>query len=222
MISPNKAHQTLAIFDVDGTLIEGQTQKMFLDILREEGIVSFVDFLLLSLWFVAYKLHVVKNTDTIRHQAYRKLVHKKTPEIETIIEKYFHRFQEKMFLDARKVIQQHQRSGHDILLCSASIEPIIRRISQEFHIKTYLCTELEIVENTFTGNIKGHALYGSQKYLQLHAYLQQHHYQYTFYYTDHISDLDILELVNIPICINPDPRLRAIATIKKWEIRDWV
>ena len=221
IISDDTSDKVLVVFDVDGTLINEQTQKIFLNILRQERIATLSDFMILSFWFIAYKLHIIKDTNYIRNKAYAKLCQRDVSEIKAVIDRHFIRFQEKIFSESRHTIQQHRRIGHKVLLCSASIAPIVEKICQEFQVQEYLCTELEIIDHKFTGKIKGRALYGSEKLARLKEYLQQYQYYQIWYYTDHISDLKILEMVNIPICINPDPKLRKIANSKKWRIYDW-
>ena len=70
IISDDTSDKVLVVFDVDGTLINEQTQKIFLNILRQERIATLSDFMILSFWFIAYKLHIIKDTNYIRNKAY--------------------------------------------------------------------------------------------------------------------------------------------------------
>jgi phosphoserine phosphatase len=91
-------------------------------------------------------------------------------------------------------------------------------------IDDYIATKLRLLDGeTFTGQIEGHAMYGSQKVRAFREYLQRSTctYTQTVFYADHISDLELLELVDIPICVNPDFRLRKLAKARQWKILRW-
>jgi phosphoserine phosphatase len=107
---------------------------------------------------------------------------------------------------------------------SASTEPVIQVICRELGIDDYIATKLRLLDGeTFTGKIEGRAMYGSQKVGACKDYLQRSTctYTQTIFYADHISDLELLEFVDIPICVNPDFRLRRIAKARQWKILRW-
>ena len=212
--------ETLVIFDVDGTLVKGQTQKVFLKLLRSKNICKFLDYILISLWFIAYKLSIIKDTNIIRKIAYSKLKDFNVSKLDKIVSEEFHIFENIIFNESYNLINKHKKLNHQLLLISASVEPIIKKLSNEFEIKEYLCTKLDVQNNKFTGDLLGEAVYGYNKYTKINEYLNNSkiHYNKIIYYADHISDLPIFEFVDIPICVNPDKKLKEIALNKKWEI----
>lgn len=212
--------KTLVIFDVDGTLVKGQSQKVFLKLLRNKNICKFTDYVFISIWFIAYKLSIIKDTNIIREIAYSKLADFNISKLDKIISEEFHLFKNIIYNESYNLINKHKKLNHKLLLISASVDPIIKKLSNEFKIKDYLCTILDVHNNKFTGKILGDALYGSNKRTKIKDYLNNSKIKYDkiIYYADHISDLPIFEFVDIPICVNPDKKLKEIALEKKWEI----
>jgi 1-acyl-sn-glycerol-3-phosphate acyltransferase len=213
----------LILFDLDGTLIEGQTQKIFLDILRDEKIVTLYDFTLLTLWFIAYKLRIITKTKKARKFAFRKLANRQVIEIEKIIETHFSKFRNKIFHNSLEIINKFKSQNDKIIVISASIEPIVKMICKELSLDEYICTKLDVYDGKFSGNFVGIPMYGDEKINQIKNYLthQGKKFNKIYYYNDHISDIGLMEFVDVPVCVNPDPKLRKIAIEKKWEILNW-
>jgi len=212
--------KTLIIFDVDGTLVRGQSQQVFLKLLRKKNICKLTDYIVISLWFIAYKLSIIKDTNKIREIAYSKLLDFDISKLDKIMSEEFHLFKNIIYKESYNLIDKHKKLNHKLLLISASVDPIIKKLSNEFKINEYLCTRLDVHNNKFTGKILGDALYGSNKRTKIEEYLDKSKIKFDeiIYYADHISDLPIFEFVDIPICVNPDKKLKEIALKKKWKI----
>ena len=212
--------KTLVIFDVDGTLFKGQTQKVFLKLLRTQNICKFIDYFFISLWFIAYKLTIIKSTKKIREIAYSKLKGFKVSAIDKIISANFFLFKNRIFKESYNLINKHKKLNHNLLLISASVDPIIKKICNEFKMQEYLCTRLDVQNNKYTGNLLGDALYGNHKCIKIKEYIKKSKISFNsiIYYADHISDQPVFEFVDIPVCVNPDKKLKKIALEKNWEI----
>jgi len=215
--------RNVVFFDIDGTLIRGQTQKIFLQILRNEGIIPFFDNLAISLWFLGYKFRILRNTQKIREFAYRKLDNIDVEIIDKIIEDNFSQFSDKFFSKSHDIIQRYKNQGDKIILVSASIEPIIIKICRSLNIDDYICTKLEVSNGKYTGKIIDKAIYGREKINQVKNFLSNslEIFNQTICYNDHISDLYLMLFADIPICVNPDQKLKKIAKEKGWEIIYW-
>jgi HAD superfamily hydrolase (TIGR01490 family) len=215
--------QNLIFFDVDKTLIKGQSQNIFLNLLREEGLIPYVEYVKITIWFIAYKFGIVKNTSRIRQIAYKNLENVKTKEIDAILNKNITQLQAKIYIQAKNLINEHKIKGDKVVLISASTEPIINLVCKMILADDYLCTKLEIENERFTGKISKQAVYGSEKLKLVKLYLENsnNNFNKTFFYTDHISDIDLLQFVDIPICVNPDNKLKKIAIEKRWKVVFW-
>jgi len=216
-------NRNIVIFDIDGTLIKGQTQRIFLQILRNEGIISFYDNLLLTLWFLGYKFRIFKNTQRIREFAYRNLANIDVEIIAKIIETNFSKFSDRFFIKSRDIIERHKNQGDKLILVSATIEPIVIMICHSLLIEDFICTKLEVSNGKYTGKIIDKPTYGDEKISQVKNFLSNslEIFNQTICYNDHISDLCLMLFADIPICVNPDRKLKKIAKKKNWEILYW-
>jgi HAD superfamily hydrolase (TIGR01490 family) len=214
----------LVMFDVDGTLMNGHSQVLLFGLLKQQGIMPWGLLLRVTLWFMAYKLYLAGNPTGIYRRAYATLGQHTLSDIESLIKENFHKFQAKLFPEAYRFLRQHRQQGDRTMVLSASIEPLVQCICRELGIDEYVATKLErLPTGIFTGRVVGDAMYGQQKVHACKAYLQRStcNYTQTMFYADHISDLGLLEFVDVPICVNPDPRLRRIAKARQWKILRW-
>jgi phosphoserine phosphatase len=87
----------------------------------------------------------------------------------------------------------------------------------------YLATEVEVIDDRFTGRTQGVLNMRTGKVDRLRAWLQQQRLsdallrQATFY-TDSINDLPLLSVVRHPVVVDPDPRLESTARRKGWKV----
>ncbi len=215
--------KSLVIFDLDGTLIKGQTQRLFLKIIKEKRWISCIDYIFLTLWFIGYKLGFLRNTEKMGEWACKKFKDVKATRIDAVIEEYFMWFSKRIFQEAYALIEKHRRQGDELLVISSSIEPIVKSLCGHFGIGNYLCTKLEARGGIYTGKIMGKGIYENQKIAGLQQYVRDNNLRdvRTVCYADHILDLPLLLEVDEPICVNPDSKLRAIARSKDWRVMDF-
>ncbi|HEY3341549.1 MAG TPA: HAD family hydrolase [Anaerolineae bacterium] len=119
-------------------------------------------------------------------------------------------------------LRQHEQRGDLVYLLSAStqfaVEPVARHLQIPFG-----CTELEIVNNHFTGNVVGMHCYAEGKRYWGEQIAQQHNVplQNCTFYSDSISDRALMEVVGHPVAINPDRKLADLARSKGWAIESF-
>jgi HAD superfamily phosphoserine phosphatase-like hydrolase len=106
---------------------------------------------------------------------------------------------------------------------TATNEFVTRPIAQAFGVQELIAVELERdSQGWITGEILGTPSFKEGKVLRVSEWLSAHHktwndVQITFY-SDSINDLPLLERAQIPVAVNPDARLRQLATDRGWRI----
>lgn len=125
--------------------------------------------------------------------------------------------------DARREIKFHQDKGAHTVILSASTPYICNQIKMELEMDDVICTELEYIDNRFTGKLKGRYCYGNEKLVRMRQYCQDKglSIENAFYYADSINDLPVLEAVGFPACVTPDKKLEMIAVKRGWKINMW-
>ena len=214
---------TLAIFDLDNTLIAGDSDKAWGEFLFEKNIVSH-DYLKKSNHF--YKLYAEKQLDlneylefslTILKQYDKKFLYSLREEFIQV------KIKPMVLKQAIEIINYHKQQEHILLIITATNKFITEPIAKLFNIKNLIAVELETTNNSYTGKIKGIPSFQEGKITRLQQWLQSNNLasKYSYFYSDSINDLPLLQAVNKPIVVNPDPRLLSHAKRNNWQQMDW-
>jgi HAD superfamily hydrolase (TIGR01490 family) len=120
------------------------------------------------------------------------------------------------------LLKQHREQGDTLIIVSATNLFITEPIARLLDVPHILSTEPEIVDSRYTGRYLGTPTYKEGKVIALNAWLEayEHELEDSFFYSDSINDLPLLELVSIPVAVNPDDELRRIAEVRQWTILD--
>lgn len=215
------ASNDLAIFDMDGTLIEGQSQQYFLKYMLDVKCINYLQYFRIYFWFVLYKLGIVNNPEKISAVAFSFIKGMKTEQLCSLTEVFFKTIlANKIYSRGKERIAWHRKTKNTLLLLTNSIEPIAKIVAEHLGIPEYLCTELEVVDNLYTGKILGVNAYGKNKVLKVFSYIKKHNYnlEKTWAYCDHSSDINVMGIVKHPIAVNPDKTLKKEAERRGWEI----
>jgi len=120
------------------------------------------------------------------------------------------------------LLQQHRDQGDTLIIVSATNLFITEPIAELLGVSHILSTEPEIINNRYTGRYLGIPTYKEGKVVALNAWLEdsEHRLANSYFYSDSINDLPLLEQVSTPIAVNPDNELEIIAATRGWEILD--
>lgn len=208
-------------FDVDNTLVKGQTQQILVHYLYKKGKVNSLFFLKIFLWFLLYKLHLVKNVFTIREITFESFAGWKVSEFDGLVKDCFEKeIKRRIFPQGLKLIQLHMKENYEIILTSASLSNIIEFLREYFGTRFTLSTKLAAQDDKFTGKVFGRVAYGENKANMAKELIQRYDLSLkgSYAYADHISDLPLLQLVDNPIVVNPDRKLKKIAMKRNWQL----
>jgi HAD superfamily hydrolase (TIGR01490 family) len=120
-------------------------------------------------------------------------------------------------------IKMHREQGADLVILSSAIASICFRLAKHLEMHSVICTELEIVNQQYTGQTTGRFCFRDEKLDRMNRYLNAHHYtgEDSYYYGDSIDDVKVLQAVGHPVCVNPDKRLKKTARVNHWIIQPW-
>jgi HAD superfamily hydrolase (TIGR01490 family) len=125
--------------------------------------------------------------------------------------------------DARALLQQHRDSGHTLVLTTATNRVVSSLTAADLGVDHYLATDVEVVDELFTGRTQGVLNMRTGKVERLRAWLQgqgktEAVLKQAAFYTDSINDLPLLSVVRRPVVVDPDPRLESAALRKGWKV----
>ena len=210
----------LVIFDVDNTIVKGQSQRLFLSYLRNKKMISIWFYVVVLLWFLAYKFGIAKNPKKVVSFAYSFIQDRSVIDIEKIMNDFIDSsLKQNIFTGAVEEINKFRNGEYVIVLVSNAPSLIIKPLAKILRVDDYFCTELEIRDGKYTGKIDGDIMYGENKKQTIVKYASVNGYSLSdaYAYGDHVSDLYILDVVGHPVAVNPDSGLLKIATDRHWE-----
>jgi|AntAceMinimDraft_11_1070367.scaffolds.fasta_scaffold08506_2 putative phosphoserine phosphatase/1-acylglycerol-3-phosphate O-acyltransferase len=213
---------TVAFFDLDRTLIAGYS---ILSIAREtaeqgarrgklsEAIKVVQDILKHKVYSSGANYHrIVKRTSKaltgvseaslreIGEQAYRKYIAKS------------------LYREAIALVEAHRAAGHKLAIVSSASRYQVESVARVLGIDEIHCTQLEVANGRFTGQVVIPMCYGEGKLLaaQRSARLHKAELKNCWFYSDSSADLPLLRKVGHPVAVNPSDRLAAHARTHQW------
>jgi len=209
---------TLAIFDIDGTLVPGSTERRFWRYLLRSGhqgprqIAAYLWFLLRYL--PAYGLHVGK-----KNKAY--LAGLDTSQVAALAQIFV---TTEVVPQLRKPVvqrlQQHLRRGDTVALLSGTLEPIARAVAEALgvqHVTATVCSERRGRYRASPPAVHPFGVAKLHIATQLAAELGAN-LSHATAYADSEHDLRLLEAVSEPVAVMPDARLLLAARAKNWDV----
>ena len=129
--------------------------------------------------------------------------------------------------EAIDLVKRHQDAGDLCCVITATNSFVTRPIVESFGIQHLVATEPATIGDNpsanFTGEVKGTPNFREGKIQNLHDWLATHQLSFdkmprSYFYSDSINDLPLLEEVSNPVATNPDERLRNEAIKRNWPI----
>ena len=216
---------SLAMFDLDNTLIGGDSDYLWGEFLCEKGIIEdTASFQKMNEYF--YQQYEVGKLDIYAWAefSFKVLTEYSIDELNHLRQNFIQQKIEPIFLDkAQSCINQHKENGDTILVITASNTFITAPIAEMYGINHLLATEPEFKDGRFTGKVSGVPCFQSGKIDNLMPWIEKHNKNLkgSYFYSDSHNDLPLLELVDNPVAINGDPRLTSTANKNGWPNLDW-
>lgn len=119
-------------------------------------------------------------------------------------------------------LDRHRRRGHATVLVTGSLAPIVTPLADRLGVDAVLAPRPEIVDGVLTGSLADPPLAGERKARAVADWADDHAVDLagSYGYGDSLDDVPMLEAVGRPTAVNPDPRLRARARDRGWDVLD--
>lgn len=211
----------LALFDLDNTLIAGDSDCLWGEFLTEQGYVDsaayqaghekfyqeYVAGTMNIYAFLEFQLKVLADNDRAQLEKWRKNY------IETKIKPI-------MLPDAIALIDDHRQKGHELLIITATNRFITEPIANEFKIDNLIACEPEEIDGQYTGKVSGTPSYAEGKVTRLNEWLENNEQSFdeTWFYSDSHNDIPLLKEVDHAIAVDADDTLIAEAKRSAWPV----
>ncbi|WP_239423213.1 HAD family hydrolase [Snodgrassella communis] len=219
----------LAIFDLDNTLINCDSDNEWPKYLLQKGLVdkSFVD--MKNDKFYQDYLNGCLDIDEFLQFQLAPLARFSRAELDEMHTEYMRDFiVPHISTMAKMLVQGHHDAGDEMLLLSATNEFIIAPIAKTFGIQNIIGVQLETdTAGNYTGRYIGTPSFKEGKVTRLQQWLVQRGQQLSdfakvYFYSDSHNDLPLLKEVTDPVAVNPDEKLAQYALRHGWPILNFM
>lgn len=213
----------LALFDLDNTLLEGDSDHAWGEFLISKNLVEekahrekndhfynqYKQGALDIHGYVAFTLEPVMQLDSKQRAQ--------------LLAEFMGKSVEPIILDkGRELVQKHLEAGDFCIIITATNEFITTPIAKLFDVDLLIATELQTNNDKYSGKISGTPCYQDGKVSKLNAWIDQQENRFKLsdavFYSDSINDLPLLQEVATPVAVDPDQRLRDKAESEGWRI----
>lgn len=212
----------LALFDLDDTLLAGDTASLWFEHMVAQGWASLrmarQEQALMAAYYAGTLAMEEYMAFTLAPLAGRS-VGEVAAEVAACLQQ---RVLPRLYPAAREAITSHAERGDRVILISASGEHLVRPMAQRLAIPEVLAIELALADGDYTGQTRGVLSYQEGKVIRLRQHLGEAlDLQGSHAYSDSINDLPLLELVEHAHVVNPGAALAEVARQRGWQRHDW-
>jgi HAD superfamily hydrolase (TIGR01490 family) len=211
----------LAIFDLDNTLLGGDSDYLWGRYLAENGIVDPQSYHDTNLAF--YHDYQAGNLDI---NAFLQFVFEPLAKnsMQDLLAWRADYLQQKILPiilpKGLELIEQHRQQGDILLIITATNSFLTTPIAELLKIDHLIATDPEMLDGRYTGKVFGVPSFQHGKVERLQHWLAEHQLDLagSYFYSDSHNDLPLLEQVDTPIAVDPDDKLAEIARQRDWKI----
>ncbi len=217
----------IAAFDFDGTCISGSSPKKLVNELMRQGKLSLYKILRIGVWGLAYKFNRPRDDEGVRTRVFSAFAGMPAEQVNEKLCDFYQRRIDPLFrLDAEACMFAHMEAGHEVIVISASFEPIVASAMVEHPIKIALASRMKIDDQgRYTDQVDGLPTEGPAKLKVLRQFADRYYgegaWEIGWAYGDHFSDLELLSAAENPCAVTPDGKLEEVAGHLGWKVLDW-
>jgi HAD superfamily hydrolase (TIGR01490 family) len=215
-----------AFFDVDNTLIAGNTAALYIrysrgDRAATEPFAKRIKETLLTLYYYAqYKVNWI-DMDAVMVRSAATLTGRRADEFTAYCERFVvEAVLPLIYPEVPPLIAHHRAAGDSVALISASLDAVVTPVARAVGVEHALATTLEVKEGIMTGDFQRPACFGEGKVVYAERFCRDRglDLEASHFYTDSATDLPLLERVGSPHPVNPDFFLRREAARRGWPV----
>lgn len=212
----------LAIFDLDNTLLGGDSDYLWGQHLIELGVVDGAEYERKNQRFYEdYRAGVLDISAFLRFSLAPLRAHPLSNLERWRAEFVQRRIAPIVLPAALELVATHRRNGDTLMIITATNAFVTTPIAALFGIEHLIATEPERVAGRYTGEVVGAPAFREGKVERLQQWLGANDETLagSVFYSDSINDLPLLERVDFPVAIDPDERLAEVARQRGWPVR---
>ena len=209
----------LLIFDLDNTLLAGDSDRNWGIFLAEQKVVgssyldesekfynNYYDGSLDIDGFLSFCLKpLIENDMSYLLELRKQFIEDKIKPIVTV--------------PGREIINQAIEDGKTVIIATATNDFVTRPIADLFNVRTLIATEFEVINQKFTGKVLNSPCFREGKVSKVKKWVDDNNFDLSkaSFYSDSFNDLPLLEKVKNPVIVDGDDKLLEIGKIRNWD-----
>jgi putative phosphoserine phosphatase/1-acylglycerol-3-phosphate O-acyltransferase len=211
-----------AFFDLDRTVLAGASGPILSEAMRDVGLLPERRNPAEPLLFGLFNL-IGENRPTmvVTRQMARAARGWSTATVRRAAELAAPVLAERVLPYAASVIDEHRSAGRLVVLATTTPHDLIAPFAEAVGFDDVIATRYGGDGDVYDGSIEGHYVWGKGKAMAVRAWADERGIELaeSYAYSDSYYDAPLLGMVGYPSAVNPDPRLRALAALRRWPIR---
>lgn len=214
----------LAIFDLDDTLIQGDSSVLWTQYLWDKQIISDPQFVEADKAMMAqYNAGTLDMASYLRFSL-QSLSDIKVAQIDLWLEDFInHVIMPRIYPEAIKTIAQYRAKGIPIIVISATVSFIVKKIAEKLDADVAMGIDIKQQNGCYTTEIEGIPTFKDGKVKRLLDWVRHQPITdaYIYFYTDSANDLPMCQFADKTFIVNGDPRLLQAANQNNWPQYTW-
>lgn len=209
-----------AFFDMDKTLIAENSASVYIRHRYAQGELGPWDLTKGLAAYLRYKVGAL-DTQVWLKEMVAPLRGQKDAELAEEGRVLFEIVRRSIFPEAYRIIAEHRARGHVVAIVSGSTRYVVEPMAAHLDVPHALYTRLEVVDGLLTGRVDEPVCLDEGKIYWVKRLMETEEIDLarSFFYTDSVTDLPLLDLVGHPVATNPDPMLYRTAVRRRWPVR---
>ncbi len=210
---------SLALFDLDNTLLDGDSDYQWGQFLVEKGLVDAEYYERENKRFFENYQAGTLDIYAFARFAYEPLTTHSLEVLQNVREQFVaQRIWPIILPKARELLTKHRYQGDLLVIITSTNRFVTEPIAKTLGVDTLLATEPEFKDGRFTGQIKGIPCFQEGKVTCLQAWLEAtgNNLKDSWFYSDSHNDIPLLEKVTYPVAVDADEELSKYARQRGW------
>ena len=214
----------LALFDLDNTLLSGDSDFEWAQFLIAQGVLDREVYEARNLAFYQQYKDGTLDIQVFLDFQLKPLARHPRSQLDAWHAQFMQsRILPMMGDPARALLQQHRDAGHTLAIVTATNSFVTAPIAREFGVAHLIATEPEQIHGEYTGKVTGLPCFREGKVQRLEAWLKlqeiaREDIERSWFYSDSHNDLFLMEWVSDPVAVDPDAPLTQVAQTRAWPI----
>lgn len=212
---------SLAIFDLDNTLLSTDSDHAWGEFLLEQGAVDPVAYREANERFMADYNAGTLDMAAFLEMALKPLADNSPEQLSAWHQQFMiSKIEPHILPKAEELLARHRTRGDTLLIITATNRFITAPIAERLGVDHLIAVNPEVKEGRYTGRVSGIPSYREGKVTRLQQWLEDQNMSMegAWFYSDSHNDLPLLENVEHPVAVDPDDTLRKVAEERQWRI----